>query len=212
MNLSAKVEARMPSIEALASSKVRLKIASILSVRPAVLGELSSATGISVQGVLKHLGKIADEGLLSEENMKGGRFLKQRKLYYIKKRLVSDYSEGDLLLATLGKSSPEEPQRATKAYEELDWLAQDIIILRRRARDLAHKLHRVLDEVAEDESRIRALLAVLHLAPDERQIAYLIFTEDSPESAKAILSDHYGCADPGAAIEQVSGKLRRMGE
>ena len=199
----------MPSIEALASSKVRLKIASLLSARPATLGELSSATGISVQGVLKHLSKIAEEGLLSEENMKGGRFLRQRKLYSIRKRLVSDYSEGDLLLAALGRPSREEPQRVKQVFEELDWLAQDIIMLRRRAKDLSHRLHRVLDEATEDEARIRALLGGLQLAPDERQIAHLIFTEDSPESARAILRDHYGCADPGAAIEYVSAKLRR---
>lgn len=195
-------------IEAIASSKVRLKIANLISSRPATLSELSALTGISVQGVLKHLNRIADEGLLREENMKSGRFLKQRKLYFIDKRKVADFSEGDLLLAALERVSVTETSRAKDAYEELDWLAQDVIILRRRAKDLSHRLQRLLVEVAEDEARMAALLSDVELTPDERQIAYLIFAEDSPERAREILRDHYGCLDPEGAMESVSAKLR----
>jgi predicted ArsR family transcriptional regulator len=202
----------MVAIENLANSRQRLKIASFLSSRPSALGELASLTGISVQGVLKHLNKLAEEGILKEQTMVGGKYLRQRKLYSIGKRKVVDYSGDDLLLAALGRAAttlePEEGAREPY-YEKLDWLAQDIIILRRRARDLSHRLKRVLDEVIEDESTIEGLLEGLPLSQEERQIAYLIFTADSPENAKATLKEHYGCAHPDLAIDSVTAKLRR---
>jgi predicted transcriptional regulator len=209
MNLSMRITAVMVTIEEVASSRVRLKIANLLSSRPATLSELSALCGISVQGVLKHLKKIESEGLLKEENMEGGRFLRQRKLYSIESRKIADYSEGELLVATIGRSSKEEPTRVKDAYQELDGLAQDIILLRRRARELSQRMKRVLEEVTEDEARIGGLIDGLSLAPDEKQIAYLIFTEDSPDHAGTILKEHYGCRDPEAAMKSVVTRIRR---
>ena len=61
MNLSVPAATGLVNIEQIASSRLRLKIASLLSSRPATLSELSVLTGISVQGVLKHLKKtLAD--------------------------------------------------------------------------------------------------------------------------------------------------------
>ena len=195
-------------VEDFASSSVRLRIANILSSRPATLSELAAATGISVQGVLKHLGKLSKAGVLREKTMPGGKYLRSRKLYYLKGRRVADYSDGDLVVATLGRSAEETPFRVKDAYQELDWLAQDIIILRRRARELSQRMRRVLEEVTEDESKVAALIEGLGLSPEEQQIAYLIFTEESPDNARATLKEHYGCADPDAAIRAVSAKVR----
>jgi predicted transcriptional regulator len=209
MNLSVPAATGLVNIEQIASSRLRLKIASLLSSRPATLSELSVLTGISVQGVLKHLKKISEEGILQEEKMKGGRYLRQRKLYFIESRKIADYSEGELLVATLGRSGKEPPLKVKDTYEELDWLAQDIVIMRRRARELSHRMKRVLDEVTEDEARIGALIDGLSLAPEERQIAYLIFAEDTPDNARAILRKHYGCRDPDAAMKAVAAKIKR---
>lgn len=198
----------MVAIEELASSRIRLKIANLLSSRPATLSEMSELTGISVQGVLKHLKKVRDEGLLTENNMKSGKYLRQRKLYFMRGRKVADYSEGDLLVASVGMSTDDLVRRVGDVYDELDWLAQDIVILRRRARELSHRMRRVLDEVTEDEARISGLVDGLPLADDEKQIAYLIFTEDTPERARAILKDHYGCRDPESALAAVAAKIR----
>ncbi len=198
----------MVAIEELASSRIRLKIANLLSSRPATLSEMSELTGISVQGVLKHLKKVRDEGLLTENNMKSGKYLRQRKLYFMQGRKVADYSEGDLLVASVGRPTEDLVRRVGGVYDELDWLAQDIIILRRRARELSHRMRRVLDEVTEDEARISGLVDGLPLADDEKQVAYLIFAEDTPERARAILKDHYGCRDPEAALAAVTAKIR----
>jgi len=209
MNLSLSPIRVLVTIEEVASSRVRLKIANLLSSRPATLSELAALTGISVQGVLKHLNKIAEQGMLKEGTMKGGRYLRQRKLYSIESRKIADYSEGELLVATIGRSEREPPLRVKDAYQELDWLAQDIIILRRRARELSHRMKRVLEEVTEDESRIGALIDGLPLFPEEKQIAYLIFAEDTPERARAILKQHYGCRDPDSAMKDIVAKVRR---
>lgn len=199
----------MVSVSDLSTSTVRLKIANILSTRPATLSELADATGISVQGVLKHLKKLADVGILEEKEMRGGKYLRGRKLYHLNGRKVADYSEGDLLVATLGRASEEGPVRVKDAYQELDWLAQDIVILRRRARELSQRMRRMLDEVTEDESRMGALIEGLDLSQEEQQIAYLIFAEHTPENARKTLRDHYGCVDPDAAMRSVSAKIRR---
>jgi len=201
----------MVSIEEIASSRARLKIANLLSSRPATLSELSVLADMSVQGVLKHLKKLSEEGILEEEKMRGGKYLKQRKLYFIESRKIADYSEGELLVATIGRSAKEPPMKVKDAYEELDWLSQDIVIMGRRARELSKRMRRVLEEIIADEARIGALIDGLALSPEEKQIAYLIFAEDTPEHARAILKEHYGCRDPEAAMKAVAARVR-MGQ
>ena len=204
----------MVKIEEIASSRTRLTIASLLSSRPRTLGELAQVTGMSVQGVLKHLKKLAESGILKEWNMPRGAHLRPRKLYFIEGRKVADYSQNDVLVATLGGPRMAETGSAARApadrdtYEELEGLAQDVMILRRRVRELSRKTSRMVEEVVDAESRITALIGALDLTEEERQIAYLIFTEDEREGARAILREHYGCPDPEAAIKDVVRKIR----
>ncbi len=204
----------MVKIEEIASSRARLTIASLLSSRPRTLSELAEVTGMSVQGVLKHLKKLADSGIVKEWNMPRGEHLRPRKLYFIESRKVADYSQNDVLVATLGGARLTEVGSASStpstrnAYEELDGLAEDVMILRRRVRELSRKTSRMVDEVVDAESRVTALLGALDLTGEERQIAYLIFTEDEPDRARAILKEHYGCPDPEAAINDVVRRIR----
>ena len=79
----------MVKIEEIASSRARLTIASLLSSRPRTLGELAEVTGMSVQGVLKHLKKLAEKGIVKEWKMPRGRHLRPRKLYFIESRKVA---------------------------------------------------------------------------------------------------------------------------
>ena len=206
----------MPAIEEIANSRARLTIASLISSRPRTLGELAETTGISVQGVLKHLKKLSEAGMLKVKGLPAGRYLRPRKLYYIDTRRVADYSRGDMIVATLGDelddddtSGTSEPMAAIDPYAELDRLAQDIILLRRRARELSIRMKHMTEEVTENESRIAKLIEGLQLSPEEKQIAYLIFGDDRPEQARRILKEHYGCHDPEAAIRDVAEKIGR---
>jgi len=199
----------LPAIEEIANSRVRLTIASLISSRPRTLGELAEMTEISVQGVLKHLKKLEGEGIIKEWNMPTGRYLRPRKLYYIESRKVADFSQDDLLVASLGRTPDAEPLTDADAYEELDRLAQDVIMQQRRASELSKRMTRMIDEVLASESRMGALIDSMNLAPDEKQVAYLIFGEDGPDRARKILKDHYGCHDPDSAIREVTQKIRR---
>jgi predicted ArsR family transcriptional regulator len=205
----------MLAIEEIANSRARLTIASLISSRPRTLGELAEMTGISVQGVLKHLKKLSEAEMLKVKNLPAGRYLRPRKLYYIDTRRVADYSRGDMIVATLGDEIDggigSELMAASDPYAELDRLAQDIILLRRRARELSIRMKRMTEEVTENESRIAKLIEGLSLSPEEKQIAYLIFGDDRPEQARRILKEHYGCHDPEAAIRDVAEKIRGSG-
>lgn len=201
----------MGIIEEIASSRARLTIASLLSSRPRTLGELAESTGISVQGVLKHLNVISRSGILKTRSLPRGRFLRPRKLYFIDARRVADYSEGDMIVAAVGAERTETPNVADDPSAELDGLAQDVILMRRRVRDLSERMKRMIEETTDDETRITRLIEGLALTPDERQIAYLLFGDDRPEKVRRILRQHYGCSDPEGAIRAVTEKLREGG-
>lgn len=205
----------MVRIEVIASSRARLTIASLLSTRPRTLGELAEVTGMSVQGVLKHLKKLEEARLLRERKMKRGRYLKQRKLYFIDNPKVADYSQRDVLVATMGRPRAiGEPGEKTadrsgeSSLRELDGLAQDVLILRRRVRDLARRTARMVDEVVESESRIATLVSSLGLTDEEEQVARLVYGDDSPETVRQILREQYGCTDPEGAIRDVMKRIR----
>jgi len=202
----------LPAIEEIASSRARLKISSLISSRPRTLGELAQVTGISIQGVLKHLKKLEGEGVVKEWSMPSGKYLRPRKLYYMESHKVADFSQGDLLVASLGRVTEHELGPRDKVYDELDRLAQDIIMQERRVRELSRRMLRMIDEVVDSESRIGALIASTEMAADERQVAHLIFGDDGPERARKILSEHYGCPDPDSAIHDVSLKIRRSSQ
>jgi predicted ArsR family transcriptional regulator len=209
----------LADIQEIASSRPRLTIASLISSRPRTLGELAETTGISVQGVLKHLRRLSDAGLVRAVDLPSGRHLRARKLYRIDSRKVSDYSEGDTIVATLATTEADgeedrdggEGRGPDDPYAELDRLAQDVIMLRRRASELSERMNRAMREVARTEVAIAALIDGLDLSPEERQIAYLIFGDDGPEQARRTLRQHYGCLDPEEAIRDVTQRMRKGG-
>ncbi|MGA2198521.1 MAG: helix-turn-helix domain-containing protein [Nitrososphaerales archaeon] len=201
----------MAAIEDIANSRARLTIASLISSRPRTLGELAETTGISVQGVLKHLKRLSESGILKEKSLPSGKYLRPRKLYYIDTRRVADYSQGGMIVATLGNETSLGDLKVDDPYTELDRLAQDIILMRRRARELSERMKRMIEEVTENESRIARLIEGLNLSSEEKQIAYLIFGDDRPELARRVLKEHYGCKSPEKAIEDLVEKMTEAG-
>lgn len=196
----------MPSIEVIASSRVRLTVASLLTVRPRTLTELSELTGVSVQAVLKHLAKLDAEGLLAHASLGPGELLRPRKLYSLRTRGVEGYAHEDMIVAALTRPSPAgEP---ATGYEDMEGLAEEVIFMRARMRDVLKRLERTIGEVAEEEARLRGSIEGAGLTPEERQIAYVVFTEDDAERAREVLRTHFGCSDPEAAVARVVGKLR----
>lgn len=188
------------------SSRARLKVADLVSIRPRTLGELAAATGISIQGVLKHLRKLEELGLVEETSVRGPG-LTVRKVYLAKGARLRDFSTGDLTLVKLsGKPSApaEEPDRPL----DLEYLAEEAILQRRRVRDQARRLGRMIDDLVEDESRIRVALESMDLNDIERLILQVLFTEESLEEGENVLLEHFGLQDGKKSIEKALSKAR----
>lgn len=199
------------TLEGITSSRVRLRIASLLSTRPRTLKELSRLTGISVQGVLKHMEKLGKMGILEEERV-GSASVPARKVYTLVGVHVGDFSLDDVIIVKASKKEGSAEAPGKDVYSELESLAEDALILRRRIRDQARKLSRMIDELVQDESRLNALIESLGYGEAEKLILYAMFTEESLEDAAKVLRLHYGEPDPEKRIGEMVARLRQNGK
>ena len=198
-------------IEEIAWSRARLKIASLISIRPRSLGELSDAVGISIQGILKHLRILEGLGLISEIRISRPASIRIRKLYALGPWKVVDYSENEFIIANLQHGGPRGPTVASHEdpYTGLEKQSEEILFVERRVRELARRARMVMEELGENQDRLLDLVAATGLSPEEKIIATVVFTEDTLAEARDILSLHYGCKNPDETIARVLEKLRR---
>jgi len=175
------------------SSEVRLKIADALSLRPRTLGELASITGISVQGVLRHLRRFEKLGLIEERGL-GANVPKARKVYASKGSIVEDYSSGDLTVAKIVKGRPDL-RHSQRPHPDLESMSADVLLLRRRVKEETKKLGRLIDEVAESQGRLEAALGSTPLNEVERLILEVLLTEETVEDGVRVLARFYGIVD-----------------
>ncbi|HLQ03814.1 MAG TPA: helix-turn-helix domain-containing protein [Nitrososphaerales archaeon] len=202
----------MNPLESITSSKHRLMIGQLISTRPRTLRELAERTGISIQGVLKHLEKLNEMGLLEERTISRPKYLAVRKAYSIKGSSLGDFSRGSLMIVNLSGEREEEALGAAKdVYADLNGMAEELLIQGRRIKDQARRLQRMIDEFSATELRLRRLIESLEIDPEERLIAETVFTEDSLAGAATVLSKFYGCRNPDRAIRDVVAKVRKAG-
>jgi predicted transcriptional regulator len=190
------------------SSPTRLRLADLVSTRPRTLGELAAATGISIQGVLKHLRKMEELGLVEEKSVRGPA-LAVRKVYAAKAAKLRDFSAGDLTLVKLSWKHPAQTEELDRPVD-LEYLAEEAILRRRRIRDQTRRLGRMIDDLVEDESRIRDALESMDLNDTERLILNVLFTEESLEEGKRVLSENFGLQDGKNSIEKALSKARHQ--
>lgn len=189
------------------SSPTRLKVADLVSKRPRTLGELAAATGISIQAVLKHLRKLEGLGLVEETSVRSPS-LSVRKVYVSKGTRLKDFSAGDLTLVKLSKKSLARAEEADW-HPDLEYLAEEAILQRRRVRDQARRLGRMIDGLVQDESRIMAAIESMNLSNVERIILQVLFTEGSLEEGELVLLRHFGLQDGKKSIEKALSKARQ---
>jgi predicted transcriptional regulator len=199
------------TLEGIASSRVRLRIASLLSTRPRTLRELSHLTGISVQGVLKHLEKLEEMGVLEVKRV-GSATFPARKVYRLAGVHVGDFSLDDVIIVKASEKRGVEASPGKDVYRELESYAEDALILRRRIRDQARKLSRMIDELVQDESRINSIVESLGFQEAEKLALHAIFTEESLDDAAEVLRRHYGEVDPKRRISELMLRLRENGK
>lgn len=195
-------------LKSVVSSRVRLRIADLLSSRPRTLRELASLTGISVQGVLKHLGKLEELGLASRQRVRAGE-MGVRKVYSAKGTHIGDYSAGDLTVVKLSRYRPR-PVTSTDPVRELEEVSEGLLLQKRRIRDSSRRLRRLIDELVEDQARMEGLITSLDLTDEERLIIQTAFSEESLEEAEKALKEHHGVADARRALEKALSKARRV--
>jgi predicted transcriptional regulator len=198
------------TLEEIVSSKARLKIASLISIRPRTLRELSNLTGISIQGVLKHLDKLRSLGIVGEKKVAGGS-IPVRKLYSIKGVHVGDFSQGDLTVVRIS-SNFEKAAVSSEPVRELESAAADMIIQKRRIKDQARRLARIIDELVNTETRIDGVIRGLNVHDDERLLLHTSYTEESLEEAERTLREHYGLKDARRALEKAIAGAGRIGK
>ena len=180
-------------LDEILSSGVRLKIADALSQRPRTLGELAYITGISVQGVLRHLRRLEKLGLVEERRLSKG-VPKARRVYASKAAIVEDYSSGDLTVAKVVEIWPDG-RGTNRPATNLENLSAEVLLLRRRVKEETKKLGRLIDEVAASQDDLEAALANMPLSEVERLILEVILTEETVDDGVRALSRFYGIED-----------------
>jgi predicted transcriptional regulator len=198
------------AMEEVVSSKARLRMADLISVRPRALRELADLTGMSVQGVLKHLARMKSLGIVSETKVNGGS-LPVRKVYAIKGVRIGDFSHGDLTVVKVTSAS-ERSAQSDDPIGELESLAADALVQRRRIRDQTRRLGRMIDELENTQSRIGGLVGGLGSADEDRLLLHAAFTEESLEDAERSLAEHYGLREPKRALEKALSRARKLGK
>jgi predicted transcriptional regulator len=198
-------------LEQIVSSGPRLTIAALLSQRPRCLQELSAKTGISIQGVLKHIAKLQGMGLVQWTTLEAGVYLRPRKLYFIRGKRIDGVSREGLILAHLSNQPEVSGARPKDVYNELEGFAEEVLFLRRRISEQSRKLERMLDELAMNEFALNSIVAGLSLTEEERQVAMIIFTESSLDDRKSVLSEYYGCVNSAEAVKAVESTLKKRG-
>ena len=188
----------------------RLKIADAVSLRPRTLTELADITGISVQGVIKHLKRLSQLGLV-EERKAPASVTKARRVYVARGASVGDYSAKDLAIVKLSRASRPEKTGHAKS-QDLESLAADILFQRRRIRDEARKLGKTIDQLVEEEELLNAALETGPFTDDERLILLSLLTEETIEDGVRVLSKYYGVEDRRSIDKALAKARHRVGK
>jgi len=187
--------------ETLLSSPTRLRIAELISRRPRTLRELARLTELSVPGVLRHIEAMNKAGLIQEKRV---RMLPARKLYSLKGMRVIDFTVGDLSIfkVATGMTVTE------KGAQNLESLAMDIFVGRRRIREKAKRLARAIDELVENEEMLTKGIDDLELTDEERLILFTTFTEETADDAERVLMRIQRMKEARRSIDKALAKAR----
>lgn len=190
----------------LLTSANSLKIAALVSVRPRTLSELAELTGISIQGALKHIKKLERLGLARGEKI-SGKDLGVRKVYSASALSVGDFSSGDLKIVKVSKRVVAEMVEKDP-LGRMEFLAEEALVQRRRIRDEARRLGRLIDDLVEDERRLQAALDSINLDDDSRLILHTMFTEETAADGERVLTKHFGMKGGRRSIDEALAKAR----
>lgn len=188
-------------------SRTKLRILDLLSRRPRTLRELSNLTGISIQGVVRHLESLKKLGIIGERRITS-KELPARKIYFLARVRINDFSVGNLTVVRSAKT-----RRATTSKlgaEELEDLASELLVRRRQIRERVNRLARMIDQFTDDEVRLVGSIEAMDLSDEERLILETAFTEDTLQEAENILSKSQGMPNASKSMNKAMAKARSL--
>jgi hypothetical protein len=159
---------------------------------------------MSVPGVLRHIEAMSKAGLINEERVEM-RTLPVRKLYSLKGIKVMDFSMGDL---TILKVTIDKPL-VEKNTRDLESLAMEIFVGRRRIKEKVRRLARAVDELLVNEEMLANGIDDLQLPDEERLVLLTTFTEETADEAEKVLVRIQGMREARRSIDKALAKARR---
>jgi len=192
----------------LVQSRTRLRILDLLSRRGRTLRELSSLTGISVQGVLRHLEDMKKLGLVEEKKIKAKK-LSARRIYLLTGLHVNDFSLNDLAVIRAGSPS-RSSGNPRLTFEQLEDTSAEILVRRRAIKQQVKRLAKMIEEVSEEEAGLVQAIETMGLDDEDRVVLETAFTEDTLEEAEELLRRTQGVSDASETIEKAMNKARRI--
>jgi predicted ArsR family transcriptional regulator len=190
------------------SSEARIRIEAAVSVRPRTLGELAAITGISVQGVLRHLKILARLGLVEERKL-SSRAPKARRVYAAKGMSLGDYSVGSLTVVKATERAPPE-RHGRRQGRDMERMSGEMLIQRRRIRDEVKRLGRMIDELVDSQQALESALEGLKVDDEERLILEVLLTEETAADGLRVLSRFYGMEDRRSIDEALAEAKRNV--
>lgn len=194
-------------VDEVLSSRTRLKIEHLISIRPRTLAELADLTGISIQGVLKHLSKLRSMDLVEERSLGGGG-TSVRKVYRAKSYLLGDYSTPELTVVKLSRRGRESPAEAAPKAD-LESMVEETMLMRRRVKEEVRRLGRLIDELVDGQVRLERAVRSVSVDEGERVVLEALFTEESMDAGLDLLAKYYGLKGGRRSIDRVLSKVNR---
>ncbi|HZW85089.1 MAG TPA: helix-turn-helix domain-containing protein [Nitrososphaerales archaeon] len=201
---------RPGDIEELLSSRTRLRIADLVARRPRSLPELADLTGITVQGVIRHLRVLEGLGLVSKTKVEG-REMRVRKVYSPGTTKVFDFSEADLIVVRIVEGNPSGISPSQSPID-LEATAEEVTVLRARVKDQIRKLGRAIDDLVGEQEVLREGVERVSSSTTQKLILGTIFDDEPVETSERTLNRHFGLRGGRRSIDKALAKAKRDGK
>ncbi len=156
--------------------------------------------------MLRHLKRLSKLGLVEEMKL-SPRTPKARRVYAAKSALFGDYSTAGLTVVKSTEPLPPTTPFSRKG-RDLESMAGELLVERRRVKDNAKRLGRLIEGLVADQLALTSTLNAMALNEEERLILGVILTEETVEDGVKVLSRYYGLEDR-RSIDKALAKLKR---
>ncbi|MFQ6010554.1 MAG: ArsR/SmtB family transcription factor [Nitrososphaerales archaeon] len=174
------------------TSKTKIHILELLSLRPRCLSELSDMTRISTQGISKHMRGLIADGLVKIVTLDRGNSPKSliRAYYKINKPIYIVSGKGDEKLSIYMSSTtpklhpiPKEKKRSTRVLADTE---DELNQLKRKLRVLKNREARIFEEMTELVSFKDRIVGSMNCTPlEEYLLRAFMFSRNEDDLAEA---------------------------